>query len=194
MGYGIITPTDAQTLERSLQLAFDTFPGKTLNLLEVGICHGDTARGVAEFCRGKGITFNYTGVDSQRDRPIVPPFEGARLVLGDSTEVYGQVPYGFHWAFIDGCHCINHFSLDFLHYGDLMVSGGIVAIHDAAPDAQGVQHYQTHGPMIDDFGIGVREGLRKMGLLGKSNQDWTLIEETWDNCSNYGGIAVYRRV
>ena len=131
-----ITALDSKIIEEYLLKTYTHFQTK-LRLIEIGVCAGSTAKGMRNFLDKNQIPFEYYGVDSGRDGKIQVPFEGANLVLGDSIKVYYKVPGKFHFVFVDGCHCINHTMLDFIHYGEKMEIGGYILLHDASPYVQG---------------------------------------------------------
>ena len=193
MPYGLLSNVDIQSLEGSIRLAHETFPAQALTVVEIGICHGDTSRGIRDYLNGLGVAFSYHGFDSQRDKQISPPFEGASLHLGDSAEIYHEAPEGIHWLMIDGCHCVNHMMLDFLHFGDRVAKGGVAIFHDVSPLSQNKCDYQGHGPNIADFGTACREGIRKLGLYDGFRTDWVLIKEDWEPNLNWGGVAVFQK-
>ena len=197
MPYGLITPLDGRKLEESLRVAaaLAVTRNEAFTILEVGICHGETSRGMAQFLRQQQIPFTYWGVDNQRDKPVTPPFPEANVLLGPSEELYSQLPAVLHFVFVDGCHCINHVMLDFLHYGDRVPVGGRLVMHDAAPYTQRKLDYQGHGPRDQvDFGTATREAARKLGLLTGLRQDWRLVEQAWEPRWDSGGVLVLERV
>lgn len=198
--YGIITTADGLALERSLRRVAYVFAGERLRILEVGVCHGDTARGIKAFLDGNGVPFDYVGVDNGRDLPVQVPFPGAKLVLGQSEEVYPQIESGLHWIFCDGCHALNAVMLDFLNYGDRLLVGGEIVFHDTSPLAQGKCDYQGQGPRLEDgraahpdFGTASREALRKLGLLDGKRTDWKQVDDTWLPDVDWGGTITCER-
>lgn len=218
MGYGLLTPTDVEQLEQALREAWKrartrlahAFYGEgdtaeRFRVLEIGVCHGDTSRGIRDYLESFGgfydedekehpFPLDFWCVDNQRDRPIEPPFPGAHLVLGPSEEVYPQVPGVFDFVLVDGCHCANHVALDFLHYGDKVRPGGFLMFHDMSPRAQGKLDWQGHGPKEHpDFGTASREAARLLGLLDNRRTDWRKAWEVWDD-QDWGGVLVVERV
>lgn len=192
MGYGLITEVDARLLERSLEEVLLTFSGQRVVIVEIGVCHGDTSRGIRDFMNARTNNWEYRGVDNQRDCPIPPPFEGAMVHLGASEEIYMHLPETVHWVMVDGCHCVNHILLDFLHYGDRLATHGLIYFHDASPYTQRKRDYQGHGPIDhDDFGTATREGFRKLGI---PNARWALWKEDWMGRHDTGGAAVFRKL
>jgi len=196
MTYGLLTGTDIAVLENALKLIVQEQPTGA-RILEIGVCHGGTAKGLKGFFDAAGVPLDYTGMDNQRDKPVEVPFEGARILLGESSEIYDQVSGEFDLVIIDGCHCVNHVMLDFLHYGALVKRGGFVMFHDINPLAQGKLDYQGHGPKDRaDFGTATRAALQKLGLpLEESacNDRWACLEVKWDH-ENWGGTAIFQKM
>jgi SAM-dependent methyltransferase len=179
--YGLLGPTDPAVIEGSL-LAAHTLTNPisptiesplTFKILEIGVCHGRTARWIKEILDRKRIAFEYWGIDSQRDRPLEKPFPEANIVTGDSATEYHRVPDGFSWILIDGCHCANHAMLDFLHYGQKLKKRGLILFHDTNPDTQGKIDYQGHGPRDNpDMNIATRKAMALLGLADGSLKGW----------------------
>jgi len=201
IAYGLLTPTDADALEAALTLAHRNARDRheqTFRVLEVGICHGDTSRGIRAFV-GSGAIFeplplDFWCIDNGRDRAIEVPFPGATLILGPSEEVYTQVPGAFDFVLIDGCHCVNHVALDALHYGDRVKPGGLMMFHDTSPRAQGKLDWQGHGPKDHpDFGTASLEAVRLVGLLDERRRDWRVFSRTHDD-QDWGGTLVVERL
>lgn len=185
--YGLLTEADAGLIARCLVDVGRAFPTGTLNILEIGVHDGKTAWGMASVLADMGRSFQYFGVDNSKDLEVEPPFVGASIVRGDSVEVYGAIPNDLHFAFIDGCHCINHVALDALHYGRKVVKGGILAFHDTGALAQG-RDYQ-HGPDAPDHYIAVRRALDLIGMGG--DKRWRLVGDV--DAENWGGVRAYER-
>jgi Methyltransferase domain len=195
MSYGLITSADASLLELCLRRIIWEFPDETISIVEIGVCHGDTARGIKGFMDGLNVPINYYGVDNGRDRQIDPPFHGATILLGDSSEIYMHLPQSIHFVLIDGCHCVNHAMLDFLHVGYNVKVRGMALFHDVAKRAQNKFDYQGHGPRSSpDFGTGVYAALLKLGLLRGERSDWDRFDWAEDESFDYGGMAAYRKI
>ena len=109
MGYGLITGKDTAFLDALL----GGFATSTVKICEIGICHGTTAQGIKAKLAEAHQTVEYYGIDSQKDRPIESPFPEAMIFLGESSELYNNVPDGLDLLFIDGCHCANHVIFSF---------------------------------------------------------------------------------
>lgn len=186
MPYGIVTELDGKLIEKSLDLINNQNPV----LMEIGVCHGGTSRGVIEYLKNKGITPTYIGVDSGKECSQ-PPTSDTKMYWGESTEIWTEIEErDIDWLFIDGCHCVNHVILDFLHYSQFLKSGGILVFHDVNPKAQGKNDYQGHGPKNIHFGTSAEEALNKVGLLNDMLSGWTLYHIEWDE-QDYGGIAIF---
>lgn len=206
MSYGILTPTDIETLERSLAVVADRFASlDPFPWFEIGLHTGETSRGVREYLWQRGIRQqHYVGIDSERDLPIAPPFSEAVLVLGDSMFAHDRVPgQGYAWGFIDGCHCINHVAMDFIHYGTRIRSGGLLVFHDTARHFQGTRLSEQPDTRT---GIGVRAALAGLGLLAPTvadataaidgppmRPDWRCIDLVEDAAYPMGGVAVFEK-
>jgi hypothetical protein len=198
--YGLLGPTDPTVIERTLLEVARVFKcDPPFRVLEIGVCEGKTARGIKEFLDSYNIKFEYWGVDNQRDRSVELPFPGANLVIGDSTTEYHRIPNDkwFRWILIDGCHCVNHAMLDFLHYSPLLSSGGFILFHDTNPDTQGKLDYQGHGPKDNpDMYISTRKAMELLGLSTGYLRGWSLVEDAigkFNPNGVTGGITVFRK-
>lgn len=199
--FGIITPTDAQSLAEALDYVIE-HRRSPLRVCEIGICHGGTSRGIARYLNDRGIPFEYWGVDNDRDGRSggavcakAPPFPGANVVQGESEFVYMRVPGDIDFLFVDGGHDIQHVMLDALHYGDKVVKGGVMVFHDIAPRGQNKLDYQGIGPEDHpDFGTATVEALRKLGMHPMRRDDWKLLSWKFDDAADWGGIAVFEKL
>jgi hypothetical protein len=196
-GYGLILDTDAVTLERTLKRVVESLAENVIRprLLEVGIGGGFTSRGIMRYLESIGCTdVDYWCVDSGSCGLTKPPFEGARIVVGDSSEVYDQVPGEFDWCFIDACHCRNHTTLDFFNYSPKVRVGGFLLFHDTT-DRERHSEYQGHGPShLKEFHIDCRAALEQIGLLGNYLPNWRFIEDSRPETLKDGGVCVFQRV
>lgn len=174
--YGWITAPDAALLERALVRTSTAF--KSPVIVEVGVQTGDTARGIKRYMDILDAPFEYWGIDNQRDMGLEPPFAGANIVIGDSVGDIHRLPEQMHLVFIDGCHCLNHVMLDFLHYSQRVVGGGRVIFHDAAEITQGIaaDRNRCKLPGLRD-GVRVLRALRYLGLYPGKHPHWLLEDE-----------------
>lgn len=183
--YGAMTPTDMDVLE----MALHDQRGEVISFLEIGFHEGNTARGVKEWCRLRGIKLRYVGVDSGAICTPKPPFEGATVVVGDSAEVFHLVGGLFNVVLIDGCHCFNHVILDFIHYSPMVENSGCLLFHDTSPEIQQTMR-DPHGPAIPKFHNSVNKALE---WLDMSKRDWILDIDRYESNSKIGGMRVYVR-
>lgn len=185
--WGIISHGDVALMKRILDAAMAIFE-PPLRLLEIGLASGETARGIYRHVTASGHALDYYGLDCVHFEPFLPR---CTLFEGDSQYIFEsvQVPGGLHILFIDGCHCVNHAMLDFLHYSPLVVIGGYVLFHDTNPSLswQGQIHH-GHGPHTPSFGRAVRSAIQKLGLMNGNRKDYELIGENLSG-DKYGMMA-----
>ncbi len=204
-GYGAIVREDVEVLEASLwsvidrwsSLAKARFPGDmpTVNVLEIGMHDGGTAKGLEHYLRGHGCGLNYIGIDPDdgTTRPRYVP-EGGKVIVGDSAEVFGQVPDGLDLVWVDGCHCINHVILDTLHYSRKVRPGGFMLFHDINPAGQGVADRQPHGPDASEFRLAIDAAHKEIGFPYEEMwYGWDIFMEKWPTDRANCGTRAYRR-
>ncbi len=186
-GYGLCWAGDIAVIEDGLARVCMRFQdARPLRLVEIGVDTGATARAMAAFVRARHDALEYHGIDP---RTIPPPFPGAQMHHGDSAELYARIPAPVHFLLIDGCHCINHVMLDFLHYGALTVPGAVVVFHDTSARPN-IDDYQGHGPRTHpDFGMAVRAGLAKLGVWPLRLPGWRALAEA-PGAPNQNGMGV----
>ncbi len=189
-----MTEIDNMCIESSLiaasVVAFTDYKSK-LKVLEIGICHGETAKRIKNFLDSRRIEFDYYGIDSERDRKIDLPF--GNIIIGDSSEVYNLLPNDFHFILVDGCHCINHVILDFIHYSEKLLKNGYILFHDTGTRSIYKDDYQGHGPKNSrDFYISVKKALSLLRL--DERNDFIKVLEGDDEKFDYGGITVYKKI
>ena len=132
-GYGAIVNEDVEVLEWCLRQLVR--PNDDVSILEIGTHDGGTAMGMMRFLESIGGAIDYYGIDPDNGshRPRHLP-GGARIIIGDSAEVYDQVPYDHDLVWVDGCHCFNHVVLDTMHYAPKVRMGGFICYHDINPE------------------------------------------------------------
>ncbi len=168
-----------------------------VRFLEIGVCFGGTAAGIARRCRDIGCPFSASGVDClehyKPDTNLQPELEGKyTFYCGDSMDQWRNIKDRFNLLLIDGCHCVIHSMCDFLNYSPFLVVGGYCLFHDTAvpkDQYEQIAFPQDHSLAGKDPGkLGVREGLKKLGLLQGYRIDWTLVEEVQSNDGVMGAI------
>lgn len=196
-GYGAILREDVEVLEACLQRLIGG-PGEvvvphTISVCEIGMHDGGTARGIESFVNAYGCALSYIGIDPDdgTKRPRHVP-AGGKVIVGDSAEVYGQVPDGLDIVWVDGCHCLNHVVLDTLHFAPKVRVGGFLCFHDVNPSCQGWGH-QYHGPDTPEFAVDVVHALAALRFPWPG---WELfMERCPDPKENIDcGTRAYRRV
>jgi len=206
--YGLISKTDANVLENTIDLICDSFPGEVVNVTEVGLYSGQTSEALSKYIAlVKHRVFFYTGVDNGKDGEELkhfPPFN-SRLILGNSNEVYNQIEDNSqHLVIIDANHSFPMVISDWYCYSRKVKKGGFVAMHDTAPQAQG-KDWQRMGSEEDtDMYISVRKALNLMGLLPETKRyqvhsiisrfEWDLIFDEYDPLNEAGGICIFKKI
>lgn len=203
MPYTSQTKIDAEIIEEVLAAAAN---GKDhLTILEVGTYTGDTSREIKRWCDERAVVLEFWGIEAgwHPDFKIIEPmlltdalnrvpvpFPGAKLVRGDSAEVFHEIPYGLDVVLIDGCHCVNHVILDTIHYGQRVKPGGFMMFHDTAWHIQQTMR-DPHGPDIPEFYNSV---VKAHTLMRFPFDNWELFAEGFDKDAKFGGITCYRKL
>lgn len=170
-----------------------------VRFLEIGVCGGGTVAGVTRRCKQIGVPLFAAGVDCLEHYKPDPSQVPAdyQFYLGDSMDQWRNIKDRFNLLLVDGCHCVIHSMCDFLNYSPLLVVGGLALFHDTAVPLN--QHEQIPFPQDhslagkDPGKLGVREGLKKMGLLQGYRSDWTLLEEIQSD-SGVMGMCLFQKV
>jgi hypothetical protein len=156
-----------------------------VKFLEVGVFGAGTTRGVYRWGKENDCPVLATGIDFEQYRPNPTPDEHYIFHACDSMDAWLEFSNAFQYNFllVDGCHCVNHSMCDFLNYSPFVQKDGFVVFHDTAlPDSLGKTE-QEAWPQDHSYAgkppsvLGVREGLKKLGLLQGYRADWKLIEE-----------------
>ena len=188
--YGAILQEDVEVLEACLRELVK--PNDDVHILEIGTHDGGTAIGMMRFLESIGSAIDYYGIDpddgSHRPRSLPG---SARMIIGDSAEVYDQVPDDLDLVWVDGCHCFNHVALDTLHYARKVRSGGFICFHDVNPAGQNAMEHQYHGPMTADFGLAV---VRALEAIRFPWDGWGLFMERVPTDVRNCGTRAYRRM
>lgn len=198
--YGIMPEKDYDTLDKTLQMVHTKFHSGVINTCEIGVHKGNGSRGIHKFFTERNRINFHTAIDNQHDLPIGVPFEGCNLVIGNSIEVYNQVPDNSqHFLLIDGCHNYPMTMADFLVYSGKVKVGGYVAFHDTGEQIKPMTDYQGMGSKDDpDMYISCRKAVQKLGLLGNPivyyGLGWDLILDEYDPKFHTGGIIVVQKL
>lgn len=198
--YGYIRDVEEDFVDRLL----DTISVKfgIIQLLEIGVFTANTVRGI--YRRGKelGIPVEAAGVDFEMYRPNPTPAENYIFYSGDSMDKWRDIPKDKRWnlLWVDGCHCCNHAMCDFMNYSPFVENCGYTVFHDTAlPTALGKDEQEPWPQTDHSYAgkppsvLGVRDGLRKMGLLDGYRTDWKLVEEVPSD-SGLMGVHLFQKV
>ena len=205
--YGLISRTDANVLEKTIDLICDEFaPNNLMNVTEIGLFDCGTAMGIKEYVYSKQWLIYYTGIDSEKDKPINAPF-WLHYIKGNSNEVYNQIEDNSqHLIFVDGCHCFAHVISDFFCYAPKVKVGGYLAFHDTGVHIKPFKDFQHGDKNNPDAYISVRKALQTIGLLepflnpkyqnveGGIYDQWELIFDEADETNEAGGICVFKKL
>ena len=182
--YGSMNEAEFDLMDRVIDRIKSEF--HSVSFLEIGVCGGGTVGGIARRCKELSIPLTASGVDCldhyKPDRNLHPDIpKSYKFYCGDSMDQWRNILDTFNLLLIDGCHCVNHSMCDFLNYSPFVVKGGYVLFHDTAIPTN--QYEQIPFPQDHSLAgkspdkLGVREGLKKLGLLQGYRTDWQFIEE-----------------
>lgn len=189
--YGAILEEDVEILEECLMVALmETGAERSLRVLEIGMHDGGTARGIEKYVNGLDAKLAYWGIDPDKGltRPRYAP-KDATVIIGDSAEVFNQVPDDLDLVWVDGCHCLNHVVLDTIHYAKKVRTGGFICFHDVNPVGQGQEH-QYHGPVIPEFGLAIDMAHKAIQFPWSP---WLLFKEGWPTDVHNCGTRAYKK-
>lgn len=193
-------PTEYDFIDRILNRIKTEFG--EVRFLEIGVCGGGTVSGVARRCKEIDCPLTAAGVDClehyKPDPNLFPELpKDYKFYLGDSMDQWRHITEKFNFLLVDGCHCVIHTMCDFLNYSPLIVVGGYCLFHDTAVPIN--QYDQMDFPQDHSFAgkdpgkLGVREGLKKMGILQGYRSDWELVEEVPSN-DGVMGACLFRKL
>ena len=190
--YGFIRDVEADLVDRTLGKIKSQFG--EVRFLEIGVFCGDTVRGVVRWCQKNDCPVYAAGVDCMAHyKPNPAPLPDYVFYEGDSMDMWREIKEKFNFLWIDGCHCVNHSACDFINYSPLVVVGGACLFHDTALPSSGTK--QEEWPQDHSYAgkppsvLGVREGLKKLGLLQDYRTDWKLIEEVPSDTGLMGAMV-----
>lgn len=209
--YGLISQTDANTIELTLRLIFEHFPDGIINVTEVGIYAGETGNGMRWFIENNERVCRLTGIDNEKDNEAIR-FNYDTLIIGDADEVaYKLKNDSQHLILIDACHCFAHTISNFFSYCDKVIKGGYIAIHDTGEHIKAFKDFQHGHTDNPDAYISVRKALKAVGLIPISKNyhennirikvhlvtagiGWELIFDEADASNGAGGFCVFKKL
>ena len=198
--YGSMNEGEYDLIDRTLDRIKTEFG--SVSFLEIGVCGGGTVAGVARKCKELGAPLRAAGVDClehyKPDPNLFPELPtDYKFYLGDSMDQWRNIEGKFNLLLVDGCHCVIHAMADFLNYSPFVVTGGYCMFHDTAVPINQYEQIpfpQDHSLAGKDPGkLGVREGLKKLGLLQEYRTDWKLIEEVPSN-DGVMGLILFQKI
>jgi hypothetical protein len=194
--YGLLTASDIITIEKTLDLVCDQFPEGVINTTELGVRDGNTSRGIHNYLTAKRRVNFHTGIDNNHDMPVVKPFEGCHIIIGNSIEVYNELQDDSqNFIFIDACHSYPMTLADFLVYSGKVRKGGYAAFHDCGEQIKPMTDYQGMGSRDDpDMYISCRKAVKRLGLLDGKCEGWKLVFDEYDPSFHTGGVVVVKRI
>ena len=193
--YGFMREVEADLVDRLLDRIKEKFGHITA--LEVGVFAAGTTRGIYRRAKEIGCPVHCEGVDFEQYRPNPTPADDYVFHSGDSMDQWREIKRKFGLVFVDGCHCCNHAMMDFLNYSPFVVLDGFCLFHDTALPTNQMQ--QEPWPQDHSYAgkpssvLGVREGLKKLGLLQNYRQDWKFIEEV-QSSSGLMGMCLFQKL
>lgn len=220
--YGLISSIDAHCLEKTIDLICSEFSDTTINTLQIGVFDGQTDRGIYEYITRKtydsigeypdaihthNYKCNHTAIDNNKDKEILLPFPECNLIIGNSDEVYNQIPdESQHLIFQDACHCKDCVIKSFHLYASKVKMGGFMAWHDTGKHIKIFKDYQHGDKSNPDSYISVRKALRILRMIPNEiypgyedtfiyiEGKWELIFDEADETDEAGGICVFKRL
>ena len=196
MRRGLISVIDADCIEKTLDKLLPKFPEGTFNTFELGTCDGHTSCGIHEYFIERGRENFHTGIDSQRDKNIQPPFPECNFIIGDTIQCHTKLEDDSqHFGFIDANHSLFYTTADFLLYRTKVKVGGYIGFHDTAPHIKKFFDYQHTGARDNPYNyISCREALSLLGLLTNRFPGWKLIFDECDPVDTAGGVCIFERI
>lgn len=195
--YGLISETDAKTIEKTLSLIMQEFPNDYIITCEVGIHNGETSRGMAKYLQSNNRKFAHTAIDNQQDFKMGRPYEECLdFLIGDSVEMSARLVDDFyHFCFIDANHSFHKVIADFVAYTPKIKKGGYLLFHDTNPNIVSYKDYQKVGSEAhENMYISVRRALKAIGLFDNAFPEWELIFDEFDQENEAGGICVFKKI
>lgn len=212
--YGLISETDARTLEKTIDLICEEFKNQSwMEVAEIGVYGGETGNGIREYIKSKGMQCIIHGIENGKDGEV-QRFMYDQTIRGDSSEVYNQLhDNSIQLLFNDGCHCFAHVISDFFCYAPKVKVGGYFAFHDTGKHIKPFKDFQHGDKENPDAYISVRKALNEINLLHDDYvfdekemctigggrlpimlSGWKLIFDEADPNDAAGGICCFRKL
>lgn len=203
--YGFMREVEADLVDRLLAQIQTKFG--EIRMIEVGVFGAGTTRGVYRWAKENNCPCQLVGVDFEQYRPNPTPDANYEYYAEDSMDAWrsmsrnwiGGFTPKYNLLFVDGCHCVNHSMCDFLNYSPFISVGGFALFHDTALPTSLDKSEQEAWPQDHSYAgkpssvLGVRDGLRKLGLLQGYRTDWKLVEEIPSD-TGLMGMCLFQKV
>jgi hypothetical protein len=193
--YGLISQTDANVIEKILDIILEQFKGEDICVTELGVFDGQTARGIRDYLISKKSTFCYVAVDNEKDKLIKRPFDSCNFIRGNSDEVcYKIQDSSQHFIFVDACHCFAHVVSDFFCYSPKVKPCGYLLFHDTGAHIKPFKDFQHGSRSNPDAFISVRKALAAIGMfMDEGNHGFKIIMDEYDPNDEAGGVIVFQK-
>lgn len=134
--FGLVNLEEGKAIYEILELLSERFP--FLNVLEIGVYQGGTARAICRILGDLRQPFQYYGIDKKMEIDL-SKFSNEIFIEKDANDhtILDILPKIFHFLFIDGCHCKECVMKEAEIYLDRLVPKGIVVFHDTSEKSQG---------------------------------------------------------
>jgi len=194
--YGLISKTDAETLEKTIDLVLADFMNQPIKVLELGIYSGETGNGIRQYIESKGRECELTGVDSGADgqKLLFPKAYDTIIELQTTAAAYLIPDHSKHIVIVDANHSYGSVVADFFCYKDKVKYDGFMLFHDAAPQAQGQDYQKTGDPEDKSQYISVAKAILDIGLTNDNFYGWKFHCIDYDPADRCGGFAVFKKV
>jgi cephalosporin hydroxylase len=184
-------------MSTGLKLMTQKFTEGPYKILEVGTAHGHFLYSMVRYMEMVlDVTVDAYGIDSQLhgyDPFFFRANKNMTFIKGNSTDesVLEAVKDGYHFIFIDACHCWGHVLKDLNEYHNRILPGGFVALHDTHPAFQGGTEQPRTPECSEDVSIGVVRGIEAFDM---EKHGFRLVVEDQPVDKAFGGIRVYEKV
>jgi len=195
--YGFMREIEADLVDQLLAQIKVQFG--EIRMIEIGVFGAGTTRGVYRWGKENDCPVFATGIDFEQYRPNPTPDPNYDFHASDSMDAFREIKGNYNFLFVDGCHCVVHASQDFLNYSPFVVDGGYILLHDTALPTDLRKDKQEEWPQDHSYAgksnsvLGVREALKKLGLLDNRRSDFKLIEEI-PSSTGLMGMMLYQRI
>jgi hypothetical protein len=186
-GFGILSTEDVPFFKQALRFVAGEF--KEVRMLEIGVANGGTTIGVYNECQTFNWPLTWHGMDMECGRPAFDLGSWGTFHCGDFHKVHQQVPNGFNFLFIDGCHCYQCVTMDFEIFASKVVKRGLILFHDTNSHPSWQNHHEQCKPgrMIE-----TRRALADLKLFPLRRTDYAFIGE--QNEGTTQGLTLFQKL